>query len=67
MPEIDGFELTSKLHELDDSIPIIVLTAKDITTEDRLRLNHVADIFQKGSYSRDELLAKVSHLLSATV
>jgi signal transduction histidine kinase/CheY-like chemotaxis protein len=67
MPEIDGFELTSKLHKLDDSIPIIVLTAKDITTEDRLRLNHVADIFQKGSYSRDELLAKVSHLLSATV
>ncbi len=65
MPEMDGFEFVSKIHQVYDSIPIVVLSAKDITNEDRLRLNDsVASFFQKGSYSRDELLAQVDKLLS---
>lgn len=64
MQEIDGFEFSAKLHQLDDSIPIVILSAKDITVEDRLRLAHVAGIFQKGSYSRDELVALVNKLLT---
>jgi len=41
-----------------------VITAKDITDEDKLRLNgYVEKILQKGSYSRDELLGMVSDLL----
>ncbi|RKZ64029.1 MAG: hypothetical protein DRR08_01860 [Candidatus Parabeggiatoa sp. nov. 2] len=65
MPEMDGFEFAARLHQVYDSIPIIVLTAKDITLEDRLRLNeNVASIFQKGSYTREELLAQVGELLS---
>jgi len=65
MPEMDGFEFSARLHQFDDSIPIVILSAKDITVEDRLRLEHVAGIFQKGSYSRDELVALVNKLLSA--
>jgi len=57
-------EFSAKLHQLDDSIPIVILSAKDITVEDRLRLAHVAGIFQKGSYSRDELVALVNKLLT---
>ena len=41
-------------------IPIIVVTAKDITAEDRLRLNgYVEKTLQKSQYSRDELLRDV--------
>jgi len=64
MPEMDGFEFVARLHQLyDDSIPVILMTAKDITREDRLRLSdNVAKIFQKGLYSRQELLAQVKKL-----
>ena len=65
MPEMDGFEFAQKLHEVSESIPIIVLSAKDITVEDRLRLNdYVAALFQKGLYSREDLLDKINELLS---
>jgi len=68
MPEMDGFEFAAKLHENYASIPIIILSAKDIAMEDRLRLNgNVASIFQKGSYRREELLAEVNKLLSGTL
>jgi len=41
-----------------------VITAKDITKEDKLRLNgYVHKILQKGSYSRDELPGMVRDLL----
>jgi signal transduction histidine kinase/CheY-like chemotaxis protein len=64
MPDIDAFEFIAKLQKNYDSIPIVVLTAKDITAKDRLRLNKVAGIFQKGSYRRDELLAQIDKLLN---
>ena len=66
MPEMDGFEFVARLQQISDSIPIIVLTAKDITLEDRQRLNKVVGIFQKGSYSREELIAEVTKLLPTT-
>ncbi len=62
MPEMDGFEFVTHLHEHDKlrDIPVIILTAKDITSEDRMRLNnYVQDIFQKGAYKKDKLLAEV--------
>ena len=41
------------------SIPVIVLTAKDITEADRLRLNgYVEKIVQKGAWDRDDLAAR---------
>lgn len=65
MPAMNGFEFVTKLRQTYDSIPILVLTARDLTMEERFRLNaHVVGIFQKGSYSRYELLAQVKNLLT---
>ena len=42
----------------------VVLTAKDLTAEDRQRLNgHVERIFQKGARSREELLRELRTLV----
>jgi PAS domain S-box-containing protein len=68
MPEMDGFEFASQMRRTPQwsSIPIVVLTAKDITPEDRLRLNgYVEQVLQKGAYSSEELLAQVSELVAA--
>jgi hypothetical protein len=45
---------------------VIVVTAKDLTEEDRRRLNgHVIQILQKGGHSPDELLDEVQRVLDA--
>ncbi len=70
MPEMDGFEFITNLrqHQNWRDIPVIVLTAKDVTVEDRLRLQGcVNNIFQKGAYSRDELLTDLRRLLANTI
>jgi len=59
MPEMDGFAFLEALRQQDAwrSIPVVVVTAKDLTPEDRQRLNgYVEQILQKGAYSREELL-----------
>ena len=52
MPEMDGFALVEELR-LDPrtkNIPIVVVSAKDITPQERKRLNgHIEAVFQKGS------------------
>jgi signal transduction histidine kinase/DNA-binding response OmpR family regulator len=71
MPEMDGFEFVAELrqHEEWQTIPIVIVTAKDLTPEDRLRLNgSVERILQKGAYRREELLQEVRDLVrSASV
>ncbi|MBX6311618.1 MAG: PAS domain S-box protein [Isosphaeraceae bacterium] len=62
MPELDGFGFATELRRHPEwrAIPIIVLTAKDLSEEDRARLNgKVHRILQKGAYTRDELLSEV--------
>ena len=68
MPEMDGFEFARRLRERAEwrDIPVIVLTAKDITEEDRLRLNgYVQNILQKGAWDRDALLGQIKELVVA--
>jgi CheY-like chemotaxis protein len=70
MPEMDGFEFAAafRRHELWAAVPIVVITAKDLTREDRERLNgYVHRILQKGAYDRDELLAEVRELVQTSV
>ena len=68
MPEMDGFTFIEELRRRPDCghVPVIVVTAKDLTEEDRRRLNgHVIQILQKGGHSTRELLDEIRKLLSA--
>ena len=67
MPTMDGFELAATLHASDawKMIPIVVLTAKDLTDEDRRRLNgSVEKIIEKGAYERRKLLDDVRDIVA---
>ena len=67
MPEMDGFEFLDALRadERWRSIPVTVITAKDVTVEERERLAaQVQRILQKGAYAREELLAEIRRLLA---
>ena len=62
MPDMDGFEflqtLRSKSSVID--IPVVVLTSKDLTSQDRLKLNGgVERILEKGRLNRDRFLDEV--------
>ena len=62
MPVMDGFDFAAELRRRDEwrDTPILVMTAMDVSAEDRLRLNgHVLGILQKGSYSREALLEEI--------
>jgi PAS domain S-box-containing protein len=70
MPEMDGFDLIDMLRRNPDtqSTPIVVVTAKEITDEDRQRLNgSVSQVLQKAGHRRDELLAAVRKQVRACV
>jgi len=70
MPEMDGFEFVAEFrrHEAWRAIPIVVVTAKDLSHDDRQRLNgYVERILQKGAYGREQLLAEVRDLVAASV
>ncbi len=62
MPEMDGFDFMQELRKRPDCalVPVIVITAKDLSEEDRCRLNgEVARILEKSSTSKEELLDEV--------
>ena len=70
MPEMDGFTFVAELRKRPDwqTIPIVVVTAKDLTQADRLQLNgYIKKVFQKGAYNQDGLLADVRSLVVASV
>jgi CheY-like chemotaxis protein len=73
MPEMDGFEFIAELRQNPEwkTIPVVVITAKELTREDRLFLNGslllsgcVKRVLHKGKFSRDELLREVRNLVS---
>ncbi|KMO15742.1 response regulator, partial [Methylobacterium platani] len=67
MPEMDGFGFLRALRDRPEwrDIPVVVLTAKDITAEDRRRLAGRADrILQKGGLGMADLAATLRGLMS---
>ena len=62
LPVLDGFQVLAELHKREAwrQIPVVVLTAKDLSTEERQRLaGQTQKILEKGSYVREELLREV--------
>ena len=67
MPEMDGFEFLAELRKTPASreIPVVVVTAADLTEEDHRRLNvGVERVLDKAAYSRDELLEELRNLVA---
>jgi CheY-like chemotaxis protein len=62
MPEMDGFEFLEELHRTAAGrrIPVVVITAADLSQEDHERLNgSVLKVLQKSAHSSEELLAEL--------
>jgi signal transduction histidine kinase/CheY-like chemotaxis protein/putative methionine-R-sulfoxide reductase with GAF domain len=67
MPEMDGFEFLTEIRALEDraDIPVVVITAADLTEQDRARLNGgVEQILRKTAFERDDLLEEVRQEVS---
>ena len=67
MPVMNGFQFVEALHQNQEwrHIPIIVMTAKDISEEDRRALNgEVTKILRKGAYGMDELFQEIRGIRS---
>jgi adenylate cyclase len=66
MPEMDGFEFMTKLQANPDwqDIPVFVVTALDLSEEDRRRLNvGIGTILNKGHFSPCDLAARIRNML----
>jgi len=67
MPGIDGFTILDimKADEKLRNIPVIVITAKDLTTEDHRRLSgRIESLLQKGEFMEEELHDSINEVLS---
>ena len=70
MPEMDGFEFIDQLRSRPDgkNIPVVVVTARELTPEERIRLNgHVSRILMKGGFQLQDLLAEIGQLVLTRV
>jgi PAS domain S-box-containing protein len=70
MPEMDGFEFLAHLRRKPEwvSIPVAVVTAKELTEEDRARLaGSVERVLQKGAYTKEQLCQLVHEVVTAAV
>jgi len=67
MPGIDGFEVLEKIRGTQSTtkIPVLILTAKDLTPDDfkRLSANNIQQLVQKGDVDRESLLSKIGAML----
>lgn len=66
MPEMDGFEFLAACRKVPDfaGIPIIIVTAADLTEHDHRRLNGgVEHILNKAAFERHELLVQIRQLV----
>ncbi|HVP20331.1 MAG TPA: pyridoxal-phosphate dependent enzyme [Anaerolineaceae bacterium] len=66
MPEMDGFSVMDALqtNPATAQIPIIVVTAKELTPAEKSRLKgHIQSLMQKGDFMSDELQDEVRALL----
>jgi signal transduction histidine kinase/DNA-binding response OmpR family regulator len=64
MPEMDGFAFLTELRKIPAylKIPVVIVTAKDLTDEERRFLNSsIQRIIQKNASDLDDLIREVNH------
>jgi len=62
MPDVDGFTVINTMRNSDDmqSIPIVVVTAKELTVKEQQQLKEQADmVLQKGSFITEDLIEQL--------
>ena len=67
MPDVNGFDVVEALTEVPATarIPILVVTAKEITVDDRAKLSrHVMTIMEKTTFDPDRFTAEVRRAMS---
>jgi CheY-like chemotaxis protein len=70
MPEMDGFEFLVELRSRDEcrDIPVLVVTAKDLTAEERARLNgDVERVLLKGATELHVLQTELARILPGSI
>lgn len=66
MPEMDGFQFLAEIRRIEawQSIPVVVVTAKDLTNEEQAILREqVHGIVAKQAHTREELIQEVRKLV----
>jgi CheY-like chemotaxis protein len=70
MPEMDGFQFVEELRKHAEwrDVPVVVITSKDLTPEERVRLNdQVEVVLQKGAYQSEDLLRETGRLVASRI
>jgi CheY-like chemotaxis protein len=70
MPEVDGFAVVERLREgpTTANIPIVILTSKSMTAEEKARLNgRISYLAQKGSFDRGAFVELVRGFCPAPI
>lgn len=66
MPEMDGFEFLAAFRKIDghETVPVIVVTAADLTEEDHLKLNGgVVEVLLKSADAEQDLMVALGKLI----
>ena len=66
MPEMDGFEVVEKMYEDEKlkEVPIVVLTAKEVTDDERMKLNsRIKNVVKKEGLTREIILREVNKFI----
>ncbi len=66
MPKKDGFTLAKEIRELDDTIPIIFLTARSQTSDVVEGFSVGGNDYLKKPFSMEELIVRIHNLLNRT-
>ncbi|HUI31426.1 MAG TPA: PAS domain S-box protein [Candidatus Acidoferrales bacterium] len=70
MPEMDGFEVVEKMYEDEKlkEVPIVVLTAKEVTRDERAKLNSkIKNVVRKEGLTREIILREVNKFIQRKV
>jgi len=67
MPEVNGFDVVEALKDDQSTahIPIVIVTAKDLTPSDRSQLNgHILEIVDKADFKHGRFVGEVQRAMS---